>query len=151
MVKYPLIVLMSLIFCWGSKIQIVQSTSQEWVGGLQESGYGTDYKLTIKVKAGSDQLQIQDLWVGDQYMKLRVIVDPANPQVKTFTRGALLTCKSGVVIKPGAGQVTGISEAGKPEKPVNFAGEGLLGYTWKGRKAYLEITEFKKLEKIIYP
>jgi len=36
-------------------------------------------------------------------------------------------------------------------KPFNFKGEGLLGYTCQGRKAYLEIAEFKKLEKIIYP
>lgn len=149
--KYFLIVLLTVIFGWGGKVQVRQSTSQDWVGGLQESGYGTDYRLTLKVKANSEQLQIEDLWVGDQYMKVRVMPDPADPQVKSFKKGSNVTCRAEFTIRPGALEKTPGTAVSRLPKPFNFKGEGLLGYTYKGRKAYVEIAEFKKLERIIYP
>ncbi|MFA5814504.1 MAG: hypothetical protein WC865_02670 [Bacteroidales bacterium] len=140
--KYLSILLLSIIFSWGGKIQVIKSTSQEWVGGLQESGYGTDYKLTIKAKAGSDQLQIEDLWVGDIHMKVGV---------NAFKKGSQVSLKAGITFRPDAdGQISPLA-ADSTKKPFNFKGEGLLGYTYKGHKAYLVIAEFKKLEKIIYP
>jgi hypothetical protein len=149
--KYLPILLLSLIFGWGSKIQILQSTSQEWVGGLQESGYGTDYMLTIKVKAGSDQLQIEDLWVGEIHRKVRVIADPANLQNKTFKKGSRIQVRAGMTFRPGPDEKVGLQDRDDVKKPFNYKGEGLLAYTYKGKKAYLQITGFKKLEKIIYP
>jgi hypothetical protein len=143
--------LISMIFCLGGKIQVIQSTSQEWVGGLRESGYGTDYKLTIKAKAGSDQLRIEDLWVGDIHMKVRITTDPAIPQHNTFKRGSQLLVRAGIMFRPGPDEKVSMVAEDNIKKPYNFKGEGLLGYTYKGHKAYLEIAEFKKLERIIYP
>lgn len=149
--KFLSALLLSIIFGWGGKIQVIQSTSQEWAGGLQESGYGTDYKLTIKAKAGSDLLQIDDLWVGDIHMKVRVMADPANPQNNNFKEGSQVSLKAGITYLPDAdGRIRPLAADSK-KKPFNFKGEGLLGYTYKGHKAYLVIAEFKKLEKIIYP
>jgi len=71
--QYLFVLILSILFGCGGKLQVIHSTSQEWVGGLMESGYGNDYTLTIKFKAGSDQLQIEDLWVGDVHMKVRVL------------------------------------------------------------------------------
>jgi hypothetical protein len=149
--KYIPVLLLSIFFGWGGKIQVINSTSQEWVGGLQESGYGTDYKLIIKVKAGSDRLKIDDLWVGDVHMKVRVIADPADPRSITFKKGSQLLVKAAVTFRPGPDEKVQLQAADNAAKPFNFKGEGLLGYTYKGKKAYLEIAEFKKLEKIIYP
>lgn len=151
MMKLLSFLLLSIILGWGGKIQVIKSTSQEWVGGLQESGYGTDYRLTIKAKAGSDQLQIDDLWVGDIYLKVRVMADPANPQNNTFKKGSQVSLKAGITFRPDAdGRIRPLA-ADSNMKPFNFKGEGLLGYTYQGHKAYQEIAEFKKLEKIIYP
>jgi len=149
--KYLAILLLSVIFGWGGKIQVLQSTSQEWIGGLQESGYGTDYKLIIKVKAGSDQLQIEDLWVGDIHMNVRVIPDPANLPAQSFKKGSRVVVKAAVTFRPGPDEKVGMLSADSLKKPFNIKGEGLLGYTYRGNKSYLEIAEFKKLEKIIYP
>lgn len=149
--NYLSVLLLSIILGWGGKSQIIKSTSQEWVGGLQESGYGTNYMLTIKATAGSDQLQFEDLWVGDVHMKVRVSADPANPQNTSFKKGSLVSVKAGITFHPNAEGQIKLSAENSAKKPFNFKGEGLLGYTYKGHKAYLEIAEFKKLEKIIYP
>lgn len=149
--KYLSILLLSLLFSWGDKIQVIQSTSQEWVGGLRESGYGTNYKLIIKAKAGSDQLQIEDLWVGDIHMKVRVMTDPANPQSKTFKKGSQITVNAGIIYRPGPDEKAQLLSADSLKRPFNFKGEGLLGYTYKGKKSYLVIADFKELKKIIYP
>lgn len=149
--KYLSVILLTVIFGWGEKIQVISTTSQEWVGGLQESGYGTDYNLIVKVKAGSDQLKFEDLWVGDQHMKIRTLPDPARQQVKDFKKGSRISLRAGVTIKPDPdGQIKPLAVDGT-KKPFNFKGEGLLAYTYKGRTKYLEIAEFTKLEKIIYP
>ena len=149
--KYLSIMLLALIFGWGSKIQIIQSTSQEWVGGLQESGYGIDYMLIIKANAGSDQLQIVDLWVGDIHMKVKVFPDPTDLLARSFKKGSRVMVKAGAAFRPGPDEKTQLLSADSLKKPYNFKGEGLLGYTCKGTRSYLEIAEFKKLAKIIYP
>lgn len=142
--------LITAILGWGSKIKVMESTSQEWVGGLQESGYGTNYKLNITVKAGSDKLQINDLWVGDIHMKTRVI-NPVNPSARDFKKGTTITVRAEVTFRPGADAKIRQLNAGDVRKPFNFKGQGLLGYTYKGKAYYLEIPDIKELEKIIYP
>jgi hypothetical protein len=145
------LLLLGLCLSFGAKIQVVKSTSQEWAGGLRESGYGTNYKLTIKVKAGSGELQFEDLWVGDTHMKVRVAADPAKQPGNSFARGSQVTLQAGITIRPDEqGRIT-LSPEESLKKPFNFKGEGLLGYIYKGHKAYLEITGFEKLNKIIYP
>lgn len=143
--------LLGLCLGFGGKMQVVKSTSQEWVGGLRESGYGTNYKLTIKVNAGSGQLQFEDLWVGDTHMKVRVVADPANQPGNSFIKGSQVTLQAGITIRPDEqGKIT-LTADESLKKPFNFKGEGLLGYTYNGHKAYLIIAEFEKLKKIIYP
>ncbi len=149
--KYLTIALLAIIFCGGGKVRIVETTSQEWAGGLQESGYGTNYQLTMEAKAGSDVLTFGDLWVGDLHMKVRVVADPAKPGVRNFKKGDVIVLKAGYTQKPGNQENKGLVDADNESKPFNFKGEGLLKYQYKGKVFYSEITEFKKLEKIIYP
>lgn len=149
--KFFTVMFLSIILCCGGKLHIDQSTSQEWVGGLQESGYGTDYKLTVKVRAGSDKLRFEDLWVGETHMKVRVLPNTDNPRVAVFKKGDQIEVRAGFTFRPDADHKLSMAGADKMEKPFNFKGEGLLGYWYKGKKSYLVIPEFKKLEKIIYP
>lgn len=149
--KWLSVLLLSLLCGWGGKMQIIESTSQEWVGGLQESGYGTDFKLTIKVKAGSDLLQIDELWAGDIHMKLRMVGVAAASRDKAFNKGSQVTLMAGFTCRPGPDEKASLLNADTLKKPGNFKGEGLLGYTFKGKKSYMVIAEFKKLKKIIYP
>jgi hypothetical protein len=149
--KYLVILFLCLGFGNSEKLEIIRCTSQEWAGGLRESGYGINYELTLKTKAASGQLSIGDLWIGDTRLKVRVIADPSNLQNKAFAKGSQLILKAGITYRPDAqGKITD-SVTDSIKKPFNFKGEGLLVYTYKGHKSYLKIAEFKKLEKIIYP
>ena len=151
MFKHISVILLCVIFGWGGKIQVLKSTSREWYGGLRESGYGVDYQLIVKTRAGSDQLQIGDLWVGKLHMKIRLTPDAADPQNKTFRSGSRISLQAGVTFRPGPDEKIQLLSADSLQRPINFKGEGLLVYTYKGHKAYVEIAEFTKLEKIIYP
>jgi len=151
MIRFLSVLLLSLMCCRSDKVQILQSTSQEWVGGLRESGYGINFKLTVKVKAGSDQLLFTDLWADTLHMNVRVIADSTDFQKHSFSKGNTIILRGEVTFKPdAAGQMR--SDAGvKSPKPFNFKGKGLLCYSNKGHKEYVEIADFKKLEKLIYP
>jgi hypothetical protein len=151
MMKVFSVLLLSACLGWGDKVQILTSTSQDWIGGMRESGYGTDYKLMVKVKAGCGDLKIEDLWVGDIHMKVRMIIDTANAQNKASARGCMITVKAGAVYRPGPDDRVELLNADTLPKPFNFKGAGLLVYTMNGKRRHLEIAEFKKLDKLIYP
>jgi hypothetical protein len=148
--KIPLIIIAVILFCCGERVQTLHSTSQEWVGGIRESGYGTDYKITVKVKAGSEQLSFGELWVDSVRMKIR-LSDPSHLQLKSFTKGSVLTLAAGKSYRPGPDERAMLAGADRHPAPENYKGRGLLSYTYKGKIAYIEIAEFEKLEKIIYP
>ena len=148
--KYFSLFILILSFC-GSKLHVEKSTSQEWDGGLRESGYGTDYKLTVKVEAGSDELTFEELWVGDLHLKVSITADPADLTKKTFSKGSVIIIKAGAVYRPGPDERMQLSGGDTAKHPFGHGGEGLLGYTFKGKKSYLKITDFEKLKKIIYP
>jgi hypothetical protein len=142
MARLLALILLTFLIGWGSKVKVVESTSREWMGGLQESGYGIDYEVNFITKNGSDELQMEALWVGDLHMKVRV---------SAFTKGVPVKLKAGVTFKPGADFKMMVVGGDSLRKPYNFKGEGLLMYRYKGKIFYTEISEFKKLEKIIYP
>lgn len=151
MIRNLVFIFLAILLGSGGKVRVVQSTSQQWVGGLQESGYGTDYKLSVRVKAGSDQLTFDELWVGKMHMKVNIVTVPPGNADKSFKKGSLISLRAGVTFKPGADENASTIGANNAPNPLNIKGQGLLGYTYKGKKAYLEIAEFTKLEKIIYP
>jgi hypothetical protein len=144
-------ILLILLAAGANKIKIDEATTQEWVGGLQQSGYGTDYKLVIKVKAGSDKLMIDEMWVGDIRMPARAVKDLRDPASKDFKKGDVVHVRAGITHKPDASGQMRMLAGEKKVRPIEYSGEGLLGFTYKGKRGYLVIPSFKVLEKIIYP
>jgi hypothetical protein len=143
--------LMLVLMAGANKMTVSEATSQEWYGGLQQSGYGTDYKLVMKVKAGSDKLQIDEMWVGDIRMPARAVTDLRDPASKVFKKGDVVYVRAGITFKPDASGEMRMLAGEKKTKPFEYTGEGLLGFTYKGKRGYLAIPTFKVLEKIIYP
>lgn len=149
--KYFSILLAVILLGAGGRIKVAESTSQEWMGGLQQSGYGTYYKALVTVKAGSDKLQIDELWIDNLKLPVRAVTDLKDAGSKTFNKGDKVYVTAGITWKPdaqgGMVRMTGI----QMDKPYDYQGQGLIGYTYKGKRAYIEIKSFKKLETIIYP
>jgi len=144
-------VLVALAMAGGGKFKVTESTSQEWVGGLQESGYGTDYKLVMKVKAGSDRLQIDEIWVGDLRLAARAVTNLRDMSTRNFKKKDIVYVTAGVTWKPDQDGQMRIVTGERKDKPVAYQGEGLIGYTYMGKRGYAVIPSFKVLEKVIYP
>ena len=140
-----------VIFLFGTKIKVVDATSQQWAGGRYESGYGTDYKITLVAKKKSEVLTIDELWVGDDFFEVKPVKDLANRSDHTFSRKDTVYIIAGVKFKPD-GHGKDVKEKGLiKQAPRGFNGEALLGYSYRGKRRYIEIEKFRILEKIIYP
>lgn len=148
--RYLTYLFFALILAAGGKIKITEATSQEWAGGQQESGYGTDFKITLVAKDTSSVFKINGLWIGDIFVPVKVLGDPKNPSKKGYKKGDKILIKGGLIFKPNEKGEMRLVIAEKREKPKAFNGAGLIEYTYKGVKKYQEIKEFKVLEKQNY-
>jgi len=136
---------------FGAKVKLVDATSQQWYGGQYESGKGTDYVLTMKARGGSDKLVLDQLWLGEDFYEISAVKNLARRSDLNFEKRDTIYVRVGKKYKPDSNgnmvKVTGKSV--KP--PKEFTGAALLGYTWKGKRKYIEVAELRVLEKIIYP
>lgn len=144
-------VLVSIILLFGAKMKMVDSTSQEWAGGIYESGYGTNYKITLIAKGGSEKLQVNEFWIGQDYFEVKAMKNLAKRSDLSFARKDTIYIVSSINFKPDNNGTMVQVKPMKKDPPVDFEGDALLGYTWKGKKKFLEIECFRKLEKLIYP
>lgn len=140
-----------MLFLFGSKVKLIDASSQEWAGGIYEAGYGTNFKITLLAKGNSEKLQVSDLWVGEEYYAVKAVKNLARRNDLEFDKKDTVYITAGFTFKPDKDERY-IKNLGK-QKPVPKAYDGvaLLRYFWKGKEKYLEIDELKKLEKIIYP
>ncbi|MCK5820571.1 MAG: hypothetical protein KAH17_01750 [Bacteroidales bacterium] len=145
------VVFVSLIFLFGAKMKLIDSTSQEWAGGIYESGYGTNYKATLIAKGGSEKLQVNELWIGKDYFEVKAMKNLAKRSDLSFVRKDTIYIVSSINFKPDTDGAMVQVNSIKKDPPKSFKGDALLGYTWKGKKKYLEIKSFRKLEKLIFP
>lgn len=150
--KFFLTALMfSMVFIFGPKVKLLDSTSQEWAGGRYESGYGTNFKISLIAKGSNEKLQIDELWVGDRYFKVQALKSLAYRNDSIFAKGDTVYVRSSIKYIPGENGVMKEVNKLQKESPFEFSGDALLGYTWKGKKKFLVIKNIRKLEKIIYP
>ena len=140
-----------ILFWFGAKVKLVDATSQDWYGGRYESGHGTDYVFTLKARGGSDKLVLDQLWMDDDYYEVKAVKNLAKRSDLDFEKKDTLFIRVGKKYQPDKdGQMLKIT--GKSVKsPKEYDGVALLAYTWKGKRKYMEIKEFRILEKIIYP
>ena len=140
-----------IILCFGAKVKFVDATSQDWYGGRYESGRGTDYVFTLKARGGSDKLVIDKLWVDDDFYEVKAVKNPAKRSELDFEKKDTLYVRAGKKYQPDKnGQMVKVQ--GKSIiAPKEYDGVALLAYTWKGKRKYMEIKEFRILEKLIYP
>jgi hypothetical protein len=148
--KYLAYFLLVLIFAAGGKIKVTEATSQEWAGGQPESGYGTDFKISMVAKDTSSVFKIDGLWIGDIFVPVSVVRDPKNPSGKGYGKGDKIQIRGGLIYKPDDKGGIRLAIAEKRERPIAYTGAGLIEYTYKGKKKFQEIKEFKVLEKQNY-
>ncbi|MBT3242813.1 MAG: hypothetical protein HN352_06655 [Bacteroidetes bacterium] len=139
------------VFLFGSKIKVVDATSQAWAGGIYQSGYGTDFRIALIAKKASDKLKIDELWIGEDFFEVQAVKDLAHRSDFEFSKKDTVYLAAGIKYKP-ENEGSYVKVQGKTRQaPMEFDGAALIGYTFKGKRKYIEIDTLRVLKKIIYP
>ncbi len=121
-------VLVSVILLFGAKMKLIDSTSQEWAGGIYESGYGTNYKITLVAKGGSEKLQVNEFWIGKDYFEVKAVKNLAKRSDLAFAKRDTIYIVSSINYKPDSnGTMVRVKEM-KKDPPVDFDGDALVGF-----------------------
>lgn len=125
--KNFLIIYFLLLAC-NSQSFLISSSYQDWVGGLKESGSGTNYNFKIVAPASQSNFSIETVYAHERLLRFNVLP-------KSFERGDTLII-SGYKSKQ------------------NWQSEGLsakIEYLLNDRLNSIAINEMTKLEKLYYP
>ncbi len=139
------------------KFEIISATSKEWHGGREEAGYGTYYEINILVKANSDDLKFDKLWVGKNFFEVQTFQKGKKMRNNLFSKGDTVTIRVNKATRPKPMPIIKkdgnekIKNSEKNNPPKEYKGAALLSYVYKGKRKYIEIKEFDKLEPVYYP
>jgi hypothetical protein len=151
--KYiTIFLIMFYIPCFTTKdFKIIEATSQEFLGGIPEAGFGTNYRLVLLAQKNSQKLTIDQLWIADKFFKARANKINCAPDDYSFIKNDTIilkvsdikkTTKEGEIIPKGTEKELDI--------PYDYNGAALIGFTLRNKRKYKEVPAFKKLGKQIY-
>ncbi len=141
-----------LFSCFGKDFKIVEATSQKWVGGVPGSGKGTNYLIKILPYKSSDKLQIDKIWIGNKYFDITPLTDPKNKKSTNFEKNDTLYIRIHQYTRTNMqGEILKTKVKEENDVPEEYEGEALLSFTYKEKRKYKVIKEFKKLKFIPYP
>lgn len=150
-ILYFLIFLFIFPFCT-KDFEIVEATKQRWTGGNADAGSGTDYVVKMVAKQNHEKLTIDQLWIGDDFYKVFAFVQDQNTRNTLFVKKDTIFIKAHYLQQPNRkGVMMEVKEYENLDKPYDFKGEALIGYTLKGKRKYKEIEKLKTLKYIPYP
>ena len=90
-----------LIGCFTKDFEIIEASSQKWIGGAPGSGKGTNYNIKVLPFKDSDKLQIDKIWIGNEYFEINALVDPKDTKNKSFEKNDTLYIKVHKYIRTG--------------------------------------------------
>jgi len=135
------------------KFEIIETTSQRWTGGQRNTGYGTYYEINLIPKVNSEVLIFDQAWIGDKYFEISTFQKGKKMRNNLFGKGDTITIRINYSFSPKplpyVEKEKCLTE--KHEIPYKYEGEALISYTYKGKRKYKEIKEFKKLDALQYP
>lgn len=140
-----LIILSGFFGFFGKDFRIIEATSQKWVGGLQSTGEGVNYKITIVARTNSDKLNIEEVWIKNKLCKHKIF----NPKIRKFGNNFF---KNDTIFLTATIKVNNSkSNPGKDiQLPVDCNSETVIGYTIKNKKKYKPVDNIKILKSLYY-
>ena len=125
--KYILTICLFLISCSSNKM-VISSSYQHWVGGLKESGSGTNYTFKIVAPANQSNFSVETVYAHERLLYFNIFP-------KSFNRGDTL-------IISGSKSDQYWQSEGLPAK---------IEFQLNGKFRSLPINEMTKLDKLYYP
>ena len=114
--------------------KIVKATSRKWV--ISRSGDVVTYRIQIVTKKTSEELKLDELWVGDRVFKVRVLKKESNAHARHFAEKETLYLEAERETKNVCYEEMRPSPQGKVS----------LGYTINNKRKYLSIKSFEAFE-----
>lgn len=125
--KYILTICLFLISCSSNKM-VISSSYQHWVGGLKESGSGTNYTFKIVAPASQSDFSVEAVYAHERLLYFNIFP-------KSFNLGDTL------IISGSKSEQYWQSES-LPAK---------IEFQLNGKFRSLPINEMTKLDKLYYP
>lgn len=136
---------------FGNDFAIVESTSQQYAGGREKSGYGTRYNIKLLALKDSKKLKIDQLWIGEVYFDVKPIKDPKRRNDHEFSKNDTIF----LYVKHHIHTDEEMKKRQKDKKivklPYKYEGAALIGYKIRNKRKYKIIKKFTELEKVFYP
>ncbi len=145
--RFP-VLLMVLFFgisgFFSKDFKIIDATMQEWTGGLQESGKGVNYRITVVVKKKSDKIKIDGIRIKEKVYNCRIFNLSNKEAGKYFEKNDTILITSSIRINNKSNSNT--------EKPLfgDCSPEASIDYLFKGRKRCIPVSNIKKLKPEYY-
>lgn len=151
----PITLIFIILFfapCFTTKdFKIIDATSQEFLGGIPEAGYGTNYTLTILAQKSSQKLTIDQMWIGNKFFEVKAKKKDHAPNDFSFAKNDnIIIAFSDITKTNKEGEIISKGHEKKPDPPYDFQGTALIGFTLKDKRKYKEVQAFRKLEKQVY-
>jgi hypothetical protein len=114
--------------------KIVKATSRKWI--ISRTGDVVTYRIQIFTKKTSEELKVDELWVGNRVFKVRVLKEESNVQARHFNEKETLYLEAERETKNVAYEEMGPARNGKVS----------LGYTINNKRRYLSIKNFEECD-----
>jgi len=130
---------------------VTKATKQSWAGGQPMTGFGTNYVVHFITTCNSNKLEFGTFWVGERYYNSDYFI--LNKQVvHEFKANDTLSFQVSFRNYWGQYQPDGYNENYNIDiPPIDYNGEALIEYTYKGKKHYYIIHKLEELEYLAYP
>jgi len=165
--KFPL--LLCLAICCVNKcndFEIIDATSQKWVGGIRSAGSGINYQLTLLTNQSSKNINVDQLWIGDQYFKVSAIKKFPASEKEGFEKGDTIYINARIahprppsptggetqqVKNPSNEDATLHEDSLRQTPPFSYDGVALIGYELNKKRKFFIVEKIKKISPIAYP
>lgn len=112
--------------------KIVKATSRKWV--ISRNDDVVTYRIQIVTKKTSEELKLDELWVGDRVFKVRVLKKESNAYARHFEEKETLYLEA----------VRETQKVNYEEMAPSQRGKVSLGYTINNKRKYLSIRNFEE-------
>lgn len=145
------IILLSLIIFSGKPdLVLIKSSSQKWTSGKGIS-QGMKYRIMLITNRDSKNMKIDQLWVGDRFLKSKVFLHGGSANEKEFKKGDTILVVADDMIMLDKDRNIIENQDSSIAIPYKYKGAGLIGYKLKKKRKYIEINEFSIIKPLFYP
>jgi hypothetical protein len=146
-----------LLFLFGiffsTPFKTISTTQQNVVGGRMESGRSVVFEFKMVAKKPSSKLQFEDVWIGVKHYAIKASHQKADNSISNdFEKGDTIYFQAIERYLPNESGELELQKNPNPKTvPIEYTGQALIGYKYKGKQHYYVIENFTTLKEELRP